>query len=115
MRARLAPTLMAALVIAALAGPVRAVEPESAPPPVAEAPPKDPATTPRPLTTSGTDELARDSWIVVLAKDVRARVRAPGLAREVGGRVGVVYAHALNGFQLKGSAAAAAALRRNPN
>ena len=35
--------------------------------------------------------------------------------RDVGGRIGQTYTHAINGFQFTGSAAAAEALRRNPN
>jgi subtilisin family serine protease len=73
---------------------------------LAEEPPAFPRT--------GSDVLARDSWIVTLAPGWDARAEAAGLARSAGGDVGLVYAHALNGFQLKGSGAAAEALRRNP-
>jgi len=55
------------------------------------------------------------SWIVTLAPDVSARAQGAGLARGAGGVVGLIYEHALNGFQLLGPDAAAAALRRNPN
>jgi subtilisin family serine protease len=40
---------------------------------------------------------------------------APGLARQVEGRVGAVYEHAFHGFQFLGSGAAAAALSRDPH
>ena len=40
---------------------------------------------------------------------------AARLTREVGGEVGLTFTQAIDGFQFKGSAAAAAALRRNPN
>ena len=71
--------------------------------PVGAAPPADP------------DALAHDSWIVTLSADANPRADAAGLARAAGGRVGHVYTHALNGFQFRGSAQAAAALARNPN
>ena len=48
-----------------------------------------------------------------LKPGAHAAAAAPGLARKAGGRVGHVYTHAINGFQMKGSAAAAAALRRS--
>jgi subtilisin len=73
-----------------------------------------PSSSPPPFPTTGTDKLARDSWIVTLAAGVNPAKAAPGLARAAGGRAGLVYQHALHGFQLKGSAAAAAALRHNP-
>ena len=61
----------------------------------------------------GTDALARDSWIVTLRADATdGQVRA--LARDAGGRAGYVYDHALNGFQFRGTAREAAALRRSP-
>ncbi|MGH2455594.1 MAG: S8 family serine peptidase [Candidatus Limnocylindria bacterium] len=66
------------------------------------------------LEQPGTDALARDSWIVSLVAGADAALEAPGLARAAGGRLGHVYRHALSGFQLKGSAAAAEALRRSP-
>ncbi len=56
------------------------------------------------------------SFIVVLAPpaaDVRAE--AADLARQAGGRVGFVYEHALQGFQLWAAPSAAAALQRSPN
>lgn len=61
----------------------------------------------------GTDELARDSWIVRLAPDVGAD-EAAGLARAAGGSAGQVYRHVFHGFQLIGSSQAAAALERSP-
>ena len=61
----------------------------------------------------GAGALARNSWIVTLRGGVDAG-DAAGLARAAGGHVGHVFEHALNGFQFKGSAAAAAALERNP-
>ncbi len=60
------------------------------------------------------DQAAGDSWIVMLARGADSASQAPVLARRAGGSVGHVYQHALNGFQFKGSAAAADALRRNP-
>ena len=57
-----------------------------------------------------------ESFIVVLdtpAGDVRAEAAA--LGRQAGGRVGFVYEHALQGFQLWASPRAAEALRNNPN
>jgi subtilisin len=65
------------------------------------------------LTQQGTDALARDSWVVTLAKgvDLAAAVQ---LAKRAGGKVGLRYEHALNGFQFKGSAAGAKALARSP-
>ena len=72
------------------------------------------AETAPPLTKGGTDALARGSWIVRLEAGADPRADAPGLARRAGGELGVVYSHALSGFQFKGSAEAAAALRRNP-
>jgi len=67
-----------------------------------------------PLPTSpGTDELARDSWIVILVEGTSPD-EAPRLARAAGGTAGLRYTHALSGFQFKGSADAAEALRRNP-
>ena len=54
-------------------------------------------------------------WIVTLAPDADAHREAPGLARRHGGRVDYVYEHVLNGFSFSGSAAAAAAISRNPH
>jgi subtilisin len=62
---------------------------------------------------AGGKGLARNSWIVLLAKGSHPSALAPTLAQAVGGRVGHVYTHAVNGFQFKGSAAAAAALETN--
>ena len=59
-------------------------------------------------------DLIADSWIVMLAPGADAAADAPGLAHAAGGEVGHVYQHALIGFQLRGSAAAAQALRNNP-
>ena len=67
---------------------------------------------PSPLPRPGTDKLARDSWIVMLERGADPRADAPGLAKKAGGNVGHVYRHAIHGFQFKGSAKAAAALRR---
>jgi subtilisin family serine protease/fibronectin type 3 domain-containing protein len=72
------------------------------------------AETPPPFPQGGTDVLARDSWIVTLKASANPRTDAARLARKAGGSVGNVYSHAFKGFQLKGSAKAAAALRRNP-
>jgi subtilisin family serine protease len=72
------------------------------------------AESPPPFPQTGTDVLARNSWIVMLKAGANPRADAPGLARRAGGSVGHVYTHALQGFQFKGSAKAAAALRRNP-
>ena len=49
-----------------------------------------------------------------LQAEVKSRVAAPGLAKRSGGSVEHVYRHAINGFSFRGSAAAAAALARNP-
>ena len=54
------------------------------------------------------------TWIVQLRDGVSPAAAAPGLARQHGGTVGHIYRHALNGFSFNGSAAAAAALERNP-
>ena len=61
----------------------------------------------------GTAELARNSWIVTLEEGVDIG-RARAIARNAGGRAGLLYGHALHGFQFNGSAKAAAALARNP-
>jgi subtilisin family serine protease len=66
------------------------------------------------LPRVGTDALARDSWIVTLEDGADPAAVAPGLSRAAGGRAGLVYRHALNGFQFVGSRRAAAALERNP-
>src|SRR6187200_1221070 len=58
---------------------------------------------------------ADSSWIVTLVPGHAAPRLAGVLARDVGGRIGQTYTHAINGFQFTGSAAAAQALRRNPN
>ena len=63
---------------------------------------------------TGSDVLARHSWIVTLVDGANSVAEAPGLARGAGGRMGLVYQHALTGFQFHGSAAAAAALAQNP-
>src|SRR5215203_5366033 len=75
-----------------------------------------PAGSPPPFPDRGGDgaDLARDSWIVRLADRVDPSQAAAGLARAAGGRAGLVYEHAIHGFQLKGSARAADALRRDP-
>jgi hypothetical protein len=56
--------------------------------------------------TQGTDALAKGSWIVTLKNgaDVASAAR---MSRKVDGKVGLTYSHALNGFQLMGSAKAA--------
>jgi subtilisin len=54
------------------------------------------------------------SWIVTLDAGSPAPGVAAGLARANGGRAGLVYTAALNGFQFLGSAAAATNLARNP-
>ena len=69
---------------------------------------------PAPDAAEDAGALIADSWIVMLAPGGDAAVDAPGLARAAGGEVGHVYQHALSGFQLRGSAAAAQALRNNP-
>jgi len=55
-----------------------------------------------------------DTWIVTLRADADPAAVAGPLARQHGGSVGRVYLHAINGFSFRGSAAAAAALARNP-
>ena len=67
-----------------------------------------------PASARFTTPQSHDSWIVTLAPGANAASRAPALAHASGGAVGLVYRHALNGFQFKGSAAAADALRHNP-
>lgn len=62
----------------------------------------------------GTDALARDSWLVTLVDQADPAADAPGLARAAGGEVGLVYRHALHGFQFKGPSQSAAALELNP-
>ncbi len=71
------------------------------------------AKSPPTLPSQGSDALARDSWIVML-EDGADVGRAKRMARRAGGDLGLVYEHALAGFQFKGSASAAAALRQNP-
>ena len=66
-----------------------------------------------PATVSGAPP-QRDTWIVQLRDDVKPGAAAAGLAKEHGGSVKHIYRHALNGFSFRGSAAAAAALTRNP-
>jgi subtilisin len=95
-RQRLATSLVA-MVLAVLLAPGMVVA-------------KQPPTLPQ---QQGTDVLARDSWIVTLAKGVHVAAAAR-LAAKAGGKVGLVYGHALNGFQFKGSAAAAARLSQSP-
>jgi subtilisin family serine protease len=65
-------------------------------------------------TVPGSDLLARDSWIVTLVAGADPATEAPGLAKRANGKVGNIYSHALHGFQFHGSAAAAEALRQNP-
>jgi len=67
-----------------------------------------------PLVPPGSDLLARDSWIVTLRDGIGADA-APALARAAGGAAGLRYKHGFSGFQFKGSARAAEALRRNPH
>jgi subtilisin len=55
------------------------------------------------------------SWIVTLAAGTPAPGVAAGLARANGGRAGLVFGTALNGFQFLGSEAAAANLARHPD
>jgi subtilisin family serine protease len=62
----------------------------------------------------GSDVLARDSWIVTLVDAANPAAEAAGLAQRAGGRVGLVYEHALTGFQFHGSATAAASLAQSP-
>src|SRR5215211_1111940 len=71
------------------------------------------AATPPKLSPTGTDVLARNSWIVSLEAGVELS-RAAALARDAGGSVGLKYGHVVHGFQFKGSAAAANRLARNP-
>lgn len=71
------------------------------------------AKSPPRLTPPGSDALAQGSWIVTLEKGAHA-ADAATLSKEAGGKLGLVYEHALTGFQFKGSAAAATSLRHNP-
>jgi len=58
--------------------------------------------------------LSERSWIVTLkVAAVTATERI--MAADAGGRAGLIYGRAINGFQFLGSEAAANALRRNPN
>lgn len=54
-------------------------------------------------------------YIVVLNDDADPGAEAKNAARSQGVAIDHVYTHALNGFAFRGSAAAAAALARNPN
>ena len=54
------------------------------------------------------------SWIVLLDSGARLAA-AKSQARAAGASTGHTYRHAVNGFQFTGSAAAAAAMARNPN
>ncbi len=54
------------------------------------------------------------TWIVTLAGHASAQNEAPQLAGRQGGRLVAVYSNVLNGFAFAGSAAAAAALARDP-
>ncbi|NJD27505.1 MAG: hypothetical protein FIA92_04340, partial [Chloroflexi bacterium] len=53
-------------------------------------------------------------WIVTLEPGARAADHGREAARAAGGSMGRLYQHALNGFEFRGTAAAAAALLRNP-
>jgi len=68
-----------------------------------------------PATAVPSNGPGEHSWIVTLKPGVDSRDRGPGLATEAGGRIGLVYRKAINGFQFFGSDAAAAALQHNPN
>jgi subtilisin len=67
-----------------------------------------------PATARPGVQVTHDSWIVTLAAGVETANTANALAHANGGSVGFVYHEALNGFQFKGSAAAADALSHNP-
>jgi PKD repeat protein len=66
------------------------------------------------VPATGAAASPQSTWIVQLRNGVDPAAAAPGLARQNGGKVGYLYRHALNGFSFRGSAAAAAALERNP-
>src|SRR6266540_233828 len=66
------------------------------------------------VSTADPSAAATASWIVPLKLGADVG-RASEIARASGGRSGLVYRHALHGFAFRGSAAAVAALRRNPN
>ncbi|HEX5825289.1 MAG TPA: protease inhibitor I9 family protein, partial [Candidatus Limnocylindrales bacterium] len=68
-----------------------------------------------PAVVAGADAASTTSWIVALRHGADAGKSAARLAGDAGGKAGQVFRHALNGFVFKGSANAAAALRRNPN
>ena len=53
-------------------------------------------------------------WIVTLRGGLDPGTEAPGLLKPHGAKARHVFKHALNGFSFRGSAAAAAALARNP-
>ncbi len=57
---------------------------------------------------------AATGWIVTLKHDARVD-QASTIAKAAGGRSGRVFEHALHGFVFRGTAAAAAKLRHNPN
>jgi subtilisin family serine protease len=116
MRRRVGVILAAAVFLASVAAPAHAVDPEK-PAPGQAAPTGSPApnASPPPFAQQGTDKLAKGSWIVMLRAGAHPKADAPGLAKKAGGSVGQVYTHAIKGFQFKGSAKAAAALRKNPN
>lgn len=58
---------------------------------------------------------ATNSWIVTVRNGTDPEAAARSLTRAHGGEVKYVYDEALNGFAFRGSAAAADAMRRNPN
>jgi subtilisin family serine protease len=57
---------------------------------------------------------ATGSWIVTVAPGIDPQQRADGIARRAGGGAAMVFRWALQGFVFRGSAAAAAALARDP-
>ncbi|HET9497246.1 MAG TPA: S8 family serine peptidase [Candidatus Limnocylindria bacterium] len=74
---------------------------------------RGPVSSPSGQTIAAT-HVVDDSWIVQLQPGVSPAADAPGLARLAGGRVGLVFPLAVNGFQFHGSATAAQALARLP-
>ncbi|HEV7200797.1 MAG TPA: S8 family serine peptidase, partial [Candidatus Limnocylindria bacterium] len=83
------------LLFPVLAGPVSAVRGETVPVPAP-------------------NNLTQDSWIVQLRPGVSPAAQALDLSRLAGGRAGLVFQIAINGFQFRGTQAAAQMLARHP-
>ena len=122
MRRRIGSFLIVALWLGAIAAPAQAIEPQT---PAPSAQPTQPVRTgtPPPFPRAGNNKLAKGSWIVQLKAGANLTAKAGAnltakalkLAKAERGSVGKVYSHAFKGFQFKGSAKQAAALRRDPS